>query len=126
MRRLLQLLITQPDLLVEHASAYAELASADAKQASQDSKHKILWSAAFLCCFSVSAVLAGIALMLWVSAAEGSIRSAWVLLATPLVPLAAAFACLKMCNPKAQAPAFAKVREQIAADMRMLREVSVP
>jgi hypothetical protein len=125
-RRLLHLLLSQPELVAEHAHAYAELAIADARAASKTTQNAALWSAAFLCCASVTVVLAGGGLMIWAAIPEGAIRAPWVLLATPLVPLVAAIVCLIGLKSKGAVPAFAKVRQQIAADVQMLREVSLP
>jgi hypothetical protein len=126
MRRLLQLLITQPDLLVEHASAYAELAVVDARAASDAVKTRTLCTAALLCCVSVASILAGGSLLIWATVPESAIRLPWVLLVVPLVPLAGAFVCLTLLRPTVQTPAFAKVRQQMAADIKMLREVNAP
>jgi uncharacterized membrane protein YqjE len=126
MHRLLQLLITQPGLLVEHATAYAELASTDAKLVADASQHRLLWSAALLCCLSVAGVLAGVALMLWITAPEETLRMPWMLIVIPLAPICAAVVCYRMLKSKECVPAFAKVREQLAADIQMLREVNLP
>jgi uncharacterized membrane protein YqjE len=125
MQRFLKLLITQPDLLVEHVAAYAELASADLKMASQARMHRVLWSAAFFCCVTAAAVLAGVALMLWIATPEGVIRTPWVLVATPLAPLIAVIVCMRKLKSAESIPAFAKVREQLAADLQMLQEAGL-
>jgi hypothetical protein len=125
-RRLLHLLLSQPDLVAEHAHAYAELAVADARAASKTTQNAALWSAGLLCSVIVAAVLAGVGLMIWAALPEGAIRAPWVLVATPLVPLVAAIACLRGLSAKGDTPAFATLRRQIAADMQMLREVGGP
>jgi hypothetical protein len=125
-RRLLHLLLSQPDLVAEHAHAYAELAIADAQAVSKTTQSAALWAAALLCCVIVTAVLTGVAVMIWATLPEGTIRAPWALLATPLVPLVGALACFRGLKANGETPAFATVRRQIAADMRMLQEVGVP
>lgn len=126
MHRLLQLLITQPDLLVAHATAYAELAGADAQSAARQGQQAALWSAALMCCISMAGVLAGGAVMAWAILPEGAIRLPWILVATPCVPALGALVCLKMLKPRVPAILFSKVRAQIAADQHMLRNVGSP
>ena len=126
MKRLLHLLVDQPELLKEHAHAYAELAVADARAASVAAQNMVLWSAALLCCVATAAVLTGGALMIWATVPEGAIRLPWALVAIPSVPAVAAIVCLRNLMRKAVAPSFANVRQQVAADMQMLREVSLP
>jgi hypothetical protein len=123
MQRLFTVFMAQPDLLLEHANAYAALVSDDIKSASTAGKQSAVWGAALLCCVGVAAVLAGGALMIWATVAENAIRLPWVLLATPIAPLIAAAFCFKKFRPQSDAPAFAKLRHQIAADMQMLQEI---
>jgi hypothetical protein len=124
MHRLVHLIITQPDLLFEHASAYAELAGADAQTVSNAVQTRILRTAVLLCCVSVASILAGVSLLIWAAVPESAIRLPWVLLVVPLVPAAAALICLISLKFEVQTPTFARVRQQIAADIQMLREVS--
>ena len=126
MYHLFRLLATQPDLLAGHAQAYAELTLEDATSMSADVMQKALWYAGLVCCVSVGVALAGVAAMLWATLPEDAFRAPWVLWATPLVPLVAALGCLAGSKRTTQAPAFAQVRQQMAADMQMLREVGTP
>ena len=126
MHRLLQLLITQPELLVAHATAYAELAGADAQAAARNSQRKALWSAAFLCFASVAAALAGAAILIWATVPVDSIRLPWVLIATPAAPVLGALACLRKLRPGVPVVPFAKLRAQMTADRNMLQEANRP
>lgn len=126
MHPVLRLLMTQPELLGEHAQAYAQLLSTEIAEVSVASKHKTLWSAAVLVCLGAVMVLAGVALMLWAVVPEISRAAAWTLLATPLLPGVAAFGCLLGLRSRCQAPAFDKLRQQIQADIQMLRDVGTP
>ena len=62
---LFHLLVTQPNLLADHADAYAELVSAEIGTVSSAYKRKVLLNAVQLCCLTVAAILAGVAAMLW-------------------------------------------------------------
>lgn len=126
MHFLIQLLFTQPDLLTEHARAYVDLVSSEIAEASAAQTHKTLWSAALLCCLGVTAVLAGLALMLHAVLPQSSLYATCILFATPVLPLIAAMACFWILRAKGNGPAFAKVKEQIQADMHMLREMRTP
>ena len=119
---LLHLLATQPQLLAGHVEAYAELAAAEFGAASTVWKRRAMFNAAALGCLGVAAVLAGVALMLW--AVVPSPEAAWVLLVVPLLPLAMAAICLMLARAPAKAGGFEALRQQIQADMLMLREVS--
>jgi uncharacterized membrane protein YqjE len=72
---------------------------------------------------SVTAILAGVGLMVWATVPENAIRWPWMLVAVPLVPGLAALVCLRKLQPPLEEKPFAKVRRQIAADLQMLREV---
>jgi uncharacterized membrane protein YbhN (UPF0104 family) len=126
MHPLLHILVSQPDLLAEHAYAYVELVGAEIAEMSATSKRKALWGAAVLCCLVATVVLAGVALMLWFSLPASSVRVPWVLIVTPLLPAAVAVGCFLALQAKGQTPAFDKVRKQINADMLLLREVNAP
>jgi cytochrome bd-type quinol oxidase subunit 2 len=120
---LFHLIATRPQLLAEHAQAYAELVGAEISQVSAAWKRRAILLAAALCCVGVAAVLAGVALMLWAVVAEGEIRAPWALIVAPLVPLAVALACLLAARSDDEREAMASLRQQVSADMAMLREV---
>ncbi|HET7793152.1 MAG TPA: hypothetical protein VFL64_07180, partial [Rhizobacter sp.] len=78
-----------------------------------------------LCLVGVSAALGGVALMLWAVIPPAEIHAPWALLVAPLVPLAAAGVCWWIGSARGPA-AFEGVRQQMRADVAMLREVSTP
>lgn len=121
---LLHLLATRPQLLADHAEAYAGLLGTELADASLVWKRRALLSAVALCSLGVSAVLAGVALMLWAVNPAAQIQAPWALLAAPLLPAGAALACLLAARADAGCGAFDQVRRQIKADFTMLREVS--
>jgi hypothetical protein len=121
---LLRLVATQPQLLADHAEAYAELAAAEIGAVSSVWKRRTALNAAALCCLGVAAVLAGVALMLWAVVPAADIRAPWALVAAPLVPAAAAAICLMAAVSLRSTGGFDKLRQQMTADIVMLREVT--
>ena len=65
MHPLLALLATRPQLLADHAQAYAALFNEEFDQARASWQRTAVLQAVALCCVSAAAVLAGVALMLW-------------------------------------------------------------
>ena len=82
----------------------------------------ILYSVA-LVCTGVAVVLAGVALMLWAVIPPADIQAPWALFAGPLIPLAAAVACLLVARTQVRKSSLESLREQLSADVSMLREV---
>jgi hypothetical protein len=122
---LLHLVATQPQLLADHAEAYAELVAAEIESVSGEWKRRAALNAAALCCLGVAAVLAGVALMLWAVVPAADIQAPWALLAAPAVPAIAAAICLTAARaPAGNAGGFDKLRQQLHADIVMLREAA--
>ncbi len=136
LRALLRLISTQPTLLADHVQAYAELAADEFGQARAAWQRRLLLQAVCLCSLAVSAVLAGVALMLWAVIPEARMQAPWALLAAPLLPLLLALCCGCLAQSLAAKPAlnggqsgtlsgaFPRVREQLAADRAMLSEAA--
>ena len=61
--------------------------------------------------------------MLWAVVPATSIQAPWALVAAPGVPAIVAIICLAMGRDK-PTPSFVDLRQQLAADLVMLREVS--
>jgi uncharacterized membrane protein YqjE len=126
MHPLLHLLMTRPELLSEHAQAYAELAVCEVSDMVSAGRRRLLWSAAALCCATTALVLAGVALMLAVTLPEARGVALWTLLLTPCTPLLGTLVCVLNLRANDRAPAFAELREQLSTDLQMLKEVTVP
>lgn len=126
MHPLLALLATRPQLLVDHAQAYAALFNEEFGQACACWRRRAVLQAVALCCLGVAAALAGVALMLWAVNPDLQVRAMWVLWVTPLLPLLATVACLVMARLQASDQAFANLGRQINADMAMLRAANSP
>jgi hypothetical protein len=126
MHPLLQLLVTQPGLLGEHAQAYAELLASELSDLKQAGKHRLIWAAAAVGLGLPGVVFAGVALMLWAALPNLTPMATWVLRATPGLPLLAALACLARWYALNTAVPLAHLKEQIKADMQLFKEASAP
>ena len=121
MHPLLALMATRPQLLTAHAEAYAALAAAEFGEASTGWQRRLLLAATALCSAAVAAVLAGVALMLWVVLLPTADLALALLIATPLLPALVALGCGLAARGNGRA-SFAVLRQQVKADLRMLRE----
>jgi hypothetical protein len=121
MHPLLHLLMTEPGLLGEHAQGYAGLLASEVSDIQETGQRRLVWSAATAAFTTIAVALAGVALMLWAALPDLANNALWVLLLTPCVPLAAALACLQVLRHPTPA-AFARIKQQIQADMQLLSE----
>ena len=120
---LLRLVATQPQLLADHAEAYGGLVSEEIARSVSGLKQRLLLSAVALGLIAVAVVLGGVALMLWAVIPSASMQAPWALWAVPGVPALIGLVCLLL--GRNQPPnAFSELKQQIAADLSMLREVS--
>lgn len=109
-------LITRPELVVDHVAGYAALAQEEASTAgAQVARRAAAWG---VCATGVLVflVLAGVAFML------GAVHGFhWALLVVPLVPLALAGAAFTVARKPMEAQAFTELRAQLDADAQALR-----
>ena len=120
---LFHLIATQPHLLADHVEAYAELVAAEVRGTTAGLKWQAILYALALVCIGVALVLAGVALMLWAVIPPADIQAPWALFAGPLIPLAAAVACWLVARTQVRRSSLDSLREQLSADVSMLREV---
>lgn len=121
---LLHLVATQPHLLGEHAQAYAELVAQEVSTASSAWKRRAALGALGLCCVGVAAVLVGVSVMLWAVVPATQIHAPWALFAAPLAPIVLAIGCLLAASGHSEGSSFENLRQQMKADMAMLREAN--
>jgi hypothetical protein len=126
MHPLLTLLATRPQLLADHAQAYAGLCHEEFGQSFTAWRRWAMLQAVALCCLSVAVVLGGVALMLWAVTPIAVVHSPWVLWAIPLLPLSVAIVCLWMASRQSPTDAFGNLGRQLSADMAMLRAAESP
>ncbi|OIN91040.1 MAG: hypothetical protein AUJ20_12445 [Comamonadaceae bacterium CG1_02_60_18] len=123
MHPLLALLLTKPHLLFEHVQAYGELFFEEFSQARVAWYRQLLLQVAALCCLAVTAILAGMAVLLWAVTPESQIHALWVLYAMPLVPLGVAVACIVMSyRHTTPAGEFAQLAQQLRYDLAWVRQ----
>jgi hypothetical protein len=120
---LLRLIATQPQLLADHAEAYAGLVSEDLSRTASIWTQRVVLYVVALAFVAVALVLTGVALMLWSVTPAASMNAPWALIATPAVPFVIAIACGLLARRKT-VDTFADLKQQMAADLVMLREVS--
>ncbi|OHC79482.1 MAG: hypothetical protein A3H24_05820 [Rhodoferax sp. RIFCSPLOWO2_12_FULL_60_11] len=118
------LIATRPQLLADHAEAYAELVATELGQVSAAWRRRALLYAVALACLAAAAVLAGVALMIWAAIPVATMQAPWALVVVPLLPMAAAVGCLLAVRSRGDASGFDNIQQQMKADLAMLREVS--
>jgi peptidoglycan/LPS O-acetylase OafA/YrhL len=112
-------LISRPDLVVDHVAGYAALVQEEASSAGAHfARRAIAWGVAVLG-LVVFAVLAGVAVML--GAMQGEFR--WALVLAPGTALLIAVLAWGVARRPPPAKAFAEVRAQLDADAQALRAI---
>ena len=119
---LLRLVATRPQLLADHVEAYAALVNEEIGQAILVLRRRVVMSAVALGLLAVGGMLCGVALMLWAVTPGSTIRAVWMLVIVPAVPLVVSLLCVLACQRETPR-AFSDVKQQLAADFTMLREV---
>jgi hypothetical protein len=120
----LHLIASHPNLVADHAEAYADLLGEEFGAASLRWKRRALLGAVALCALGVGAVLAGVALMLWAVVPPENMNAPWALIVAPLVPLLTGAACAAAARAQEGPGAFENMRRQLREDVAMLREAS--
>lgn len=121
MHSLLNLLATRPQLLAEHAQAYAELMADELPRAASEWKRQALLSVLAALALLTALLLAGVALMLWAALPSEAMPVAWLLVVVPLLPLAAATGLLLAAQAGARRRGPSDLRQQLDADLALLR-----
>jgi peptidoglycan/LPS O-acetylase OafA/YrhL len=111
-------LITKPELVMEHVAGYAALVREEASSVGLEvAKRAIAWGAT-LFAFLVFLILAGVAAML------GAIHEFhWMLVIAPGIALAMAIAGFMVARKPLPEKAFTELKAQLDADTRALRSV---
>jgi len=121
---LLHLIATKPQLLGDHVHAYTDLIGAEVGKTSKMwiSRAVYLGAAAFMLLLGL--VFVGIALMLWAVVPTDDMNAPWLLVVVPLVPIVGGVFCYFRSKTDQKQAAFDTIKQQLQADMDMLREVS--
>lgn len=120
---LFRLVTSRPELLADHADAYADLVAEELQAARVRWRRRLLLGGLAAGGAVLALMLGGVALMLWAAAPEGAMRAPWLLVAVPAVPAVVAFVCAAMLGAEAPGGGLQTLREQLAADVAMLKEV---
>ncbi len=118
---LLRLALARPDLLADHASAYAELAAVNAREAVADWQLRLLGWALLAAGVLLCIVFSGVALMLYGAVAAPALP--WLLWAVPATPalLALAGGWLARRPRVTNAVRGVSLAQQFEADLALLR-----
>ncbi len=119
----LKKLATEPSLFVEHASAYASLATLEVREVGLSWKRRAVALSACVSLSLLAVAFTGLALMLFAVIPVQDMPAPWALLA---VPAALWLGCGVLWWLGAREPVpepFTNLRQQWAADTRMMREV---
>jgi hypothetical protein len=109
-------LITRPELVMDHVAGYAALAQEEASTVGvQVARRAAAWAACGVGAL-VFLVLAGVACMIGATAGWH-----WALVAVPAVPLVISIAAFFMARKPMPSKAFTELRAQLDADAQALR-----
>lgn len=117
-----KLLVARPDLLAEHAGAYAQLAVAEAGELAQSLRARGLWLLAAGLAALLALGFSGVALMLAAALPAAQMPAPWGLWAVPGALWATALGCGLAARRCAVPQAMGQLRAQWAEDTRLLAE----
>lgn len=120
---LVRLLVSRPQLLLEHLGGYADLAAAQM----QLTLGTLRARAALVGCFAglllLALLLGGAALLLVGAIPVAQMPMPWLLWLLPLLPLLGALVCLVLLKQRPLVVSLDAFREQAALDAAMFRDV---
>ena len=112
-------LITKPELVMEHVAGYASLMREEASSVGKEvAKRAIAWGVTLFAAL-VFLILAGVAAML--AAAHDQFR--WSFVVVPLIPLAISIAAFTVARKRLPEKAFTELKAQLDADAQALRAI---
>ena len=129
MRPLLQLMASEPELLSEHLQSYAELLGEEVGSFQGQFKRHWVMFAVLALLVTVTLILTGVGLMLWLitpSAQLQQLQMPWALWLVPLGMAALSAAIAIIMKQEERRPGFQALRQQIAADVAMLKQATAP
>lgn len=112
-------LISRPELVMEHVAGYASLVQEEASSVGSEVVKRIIAWATAAFAFLVFLILAGVALML------GALHDEfhWILIVAPGVALAMSLIAWSIARRRLPAKAFTELKAQLDADAHALRAV---
>ena len=124
MHILLRLVLSRPQLLVDHAQAYGDLMAADLGDASAALSRRAILGATAVMCLLAAVILAGVSLMLWAAVPTAQMGAPWMLIVVPLAPLLGSVTGFVFMRGQRRMHPFDNLRAQLRADLDILRESS--
>ena len=121
---LFQVIAREPDLITEHVGAYAGLVATEIEKTASYWKSRVVLHATALILLTVSIIFTGVALMLWALVPLANMNLPWLLVLVPLAFLLVGGVCASIARAEPKSPAFDALKQQVSADLAMLREVS--
>lgn len=120
---LIKLLATQPELLAGHLGAYAELAGAEVSDVAGSVKRKLVLTLSMVASAALGLGLTAIALMMVAVVPVVQMPAPWLLVSVPVASWVAAGWCWWRLHQAHPIEAFGALREQMALDAAMLKQV---
>ncbi|MBA4109954.1 MAG: hypothetical protein C0487_10225 [Leptothrix sp. (in: Bacteria)] len=118
---------TEPELLTDHLQSYAELLGEEVGTFQGQFKRHWIMFAVLALLATVTLILGGVALMLWLITPHAQLQQLEVPWALWLVPLGMAALCAVIAvimKQEQRTPGFQVLRQQIAADLAMLKQAT--
>ena len=123
---LLRLIATRPQLLLDHCEAYADLVVAETTLATSHWTQKAVLTMAAAFRLVVAVTLTGVAVMIWAVTPVITGPITLALTGAPLVPWILALACVIAARTRGPGGNMQVLRQQLSADMALLREKAGP
>lgn len=120
---LVQLLITQPELLAQHLSAYAALMGVEATEVMRLARRRVVLGLVLIASVMLGLGLSGVAVMLLAVVPLGQMPWPWLLITAPAVAWLLALACWWRLHVAMPVGTFAALRQQLDLDAALLRQV---
>ena len=120
---LLRLAAPEPHLIGDHVEAYAALVGEEVSKVSTSLIVRLALYGAALCLVAVGLVLIGVALLFCAAVPASGYPAPWAMFVVPLAPFVIAVGCIVFARSRPTDKPFDTIKEQLNADMAMLREV---
>ena len=123
---IVRLAAAQPMLLARHVGAYAALASQEMASNGAALQRRLGLQLLAALCLAVTAVLAGVALLLWAALPLDQAPAPWLLPVIPWLPALLGLWAWRQAQAEAPTEPFARLRVQLALDATLLGRTQQP
>ncbi len=127
LRRWLDMAVARPELLVDHADAWAQFLAAEWTPAWRAQQRRITWWVLGVLSGGLGLVLAAVALMLAAVTPASQLAlwpTQWVLWLVPLLPLVLSLACVLAARRRQGEGSWSRVSRQWAADRALWQQAA--